>query len=250
MTNAASAAPDADEGPPDSPEPTVGAFDEPVGEEPEARRRPGPLPGGRACPCARAASRRSAPARASTTVAAASGRLRRKIHRHDDPLDERAAGGRPGDRRDARERRPEADRAPRLCAVDAAEERERVRGQERARDALKRPRDDQGRLVRRRAREERGERESRGAGDEDRPPAVAVADRAADEVEGGERERVGEEDPLLARQAETEILLDRRERDDDHRRVDERERRAEDGGGERQPPPRLEAERLHGRRIR
>jgi len=83
-----------------------------------------------------------------------------------------------------------------------------------------------------------------------RADVEALADSAAHEVEGGERERIGEEDPLLARQAETEILLDRREGDDDHRRVDERERRAEDGGGERQPPPRLEAERLHGRRIR
>ena len=100
------------------------------------------------------------------------GRREREVEEEDpaprDPFDERAAGGRPGDRGDARERRPEPDRAPRVCAVDAAQERERVRGQERARDALERPRDDQGRLVRRRAREQGGEREASRAGDEDR----------------------------------------------------------------------------------
>ena len=187
-----------DEGPPDGAEAAVGALDEAVGEEPEARGRER---GTWEVEAARALRGGVIPAAGEREEDRGGGE--RQVQEEDpaprDPLDERPAGRRAEDRCDARERGPEPDRVPRVLAVGGPEERERVRGQERARDALERPRDDQDGLVRRRPGEERGEREAARARDEDAPPAVAVADRAADEVEGRERERVGEEDPLLAR---------------------------------------------------
>ena len=239
----------AHEGPPDRAEAAVGALDEPVGEEPEARGRQGRS--GEVEP-ALALGRGLVTAPHESQHDGRGGE--RQVEEEDpapgDPLDERAAGGGSRDRGDARERRPQPDGTSGFGTVDAAEKREGVRGQERAGDALERPRDDECGLVRRGAREQGGDCEAGRARDEDPAAAVAVPDRAADEVQGRERQRVGEEDPLLACQAEPEILLDGRERHDDHRRVDERQRRPEDGGGEGQPSPRIEAERLHGRRIR
>ena len=81
-----------------------------------------------------------------------------------------------------------------------------------------------------------GEREADNAGHECLAAAAPVADRTGGQVERGERERVGQEHPLLADEAEVEVVLDRRQRDDDHGRVDERERRPEHGRGERQTP--------------
>ena len=165
------------------------------------------------------------------------------------PFHERPADRRAGDRGDARERGPEPDRAPGLVAVRGAQERERVRGQERARDPLQRAGEQQHLLVRRCPGEERREREGPGTGDERPPPAVLVADRPAREVERGERERVGEEHPLLPGEAEAEVLLDRRQRHDHDRRVDERQRGADDRRRQRQPAALVERER-HRPRIR
>jgi hypothetical protein len=162
------------------------------------------------------------------------------------PLHERASCRGAEDGGDARERRPEADRPTGLRPVDRTEERERVGREEGAGDALEGAREDQHCFVRRGAGEERGEREARRAGDEDRPAAVAVADCPADEVESGKRQRVGQEDPLLAGQPQPEVLLDRGERNDDDGRVDERERRAEDGRRECQASPCIEPEGVHG----
>ena len=99
--------------------------------------------------------------------------------------------------------------------------------QHRAAHSLQRPAADQHGLARRERREQRRQREEDDADDERAAEADAVADRAADEVEGRERERVGEVDPLLAAEAEPEVLLHLRQRHDHDRRVEERERRAE-----------------------
>ena len=74
-----------------------------------------------------------------------------------------------------------------------------------------------------------------------RPAPVAVSDRPGRQVERRERERVGEDDPLLPGEAEVEVALDRRQRDEDDRGVDERERGADDAGGEGQPAAGLSA---------
>ena len=199
------------ERPPDVAEAPVGALDQAVRERAEADGGEQPRPGGPAAPreAARCSSQRPSSA-ARTTAAAASGRLRKKIQRHDDPLGQRAADRRPGDRRDARERRPEPDRAARRRR---RRRREAGRasswsGTRRRRPAARARRS----AARRSAPRPRGptSRRSRRARDERRPAPVAVADRAAGEVEGGEGERVREEDPLLAREAEVEVALDRR----------------------------------------
>src|SRR6185436_8381822 len=126
-----------------------------------------------------------------------------------DPLDERAANGRPRNRGYCRERRPEPDRASGLVAVDAAQKGERVRRQKGARDPLQRAGEDEKAARRGEAGEDRGNGEARGSRDERRSPPVAVADGAADEIERSEGERVGEDDPLLAGEAEVEVLRDR-----------------------------------------
>ena len=65
--------------------------------------------------------------------------------------------------------------------------------------------------------------------------AEDVAERPADEDQRAERQQVRVDDPLLQREAASEIALDRRQRDVDDRRVDEDDRRAEDAGHEDQP---------------
>src|SRR5439155_24708935 len=90
--------------------------------------------------------------------------------------------------------------------------------------------------VRRRSGERRGEREAGHAGDERLAAPAAVADGAGREVQRRERQRVGEEDPLLADEAEVEIVSDGRERDDDDARVNERERRSQHRRGEGEAP--------------
>ena len=167
------------------------------------------------------------------------------------PLDDRAADRRPDDGRDAREGRPEADRAAGL--------RRRRRARSSASELV----------VRNAPPIPCSVRAAISTGPSGAAPAMAEATAKAatpalkavrrptrsptaprEEVERGERQRVAEEEPLLAREPEAEILLDRRHRDDDDGGVDERHRRAEDRRRERQAPPRAEVERLHGRRIR
>ena len=125
-------------------------------------------------------------------------------------------------------RGPDPDRAPGLLLVERPDQREAVRRDERGRDPLEGARGDQLLDVLREPGERRGERRRRRPPREDAPPAEAVAERAGDEVERDERERVGERDPLLAGEAEVEPLADRRQRERDDERVQERERRSED----------------------
>ena len=69
--------------------------------------------------------------------------------------------------------------------------------------------------------------------------AVAVAERARRQIERRQRERVAEEDPLLARQPEPELLVDRRQRDVDDEGVEKRHRRPEDRRHEHEALPRV-----------
>ena len=61
------------------------------------------------------------------------------------------------------------------------------------------------------------------------PPAVPVAERAAEQEEAGERQRVGVHDPLQAREPGIEVAADRRQRDVDDGRVERGEAGAEHG---------------------
>ena len=181
------------------PKPRSGAFDEPVGEQRRTPRRRAPRRGCRAGPSARGGASLQRPTCARTTVAAASGRLMKKIHRQETHSTSAPPAGGPAIVATLVNDVQSPIARPASVAVDAAQERERVRRQEGAGDALEGARDDQRRPFGAAPARSGGEREARGAGDEDAPPAVAVADRAADEVERRERQRVGEEDPLLAR---------------------------------------------------
>ena len=104
-------------------------------------------------------------------------------------------------------------------------------------------------LVGRRACYDRGQGEADRSSDERVTASVAIADGARCEIQGCEGERIGEEDPLLAGEAEVEVALDRRERDDHYRRVDEGERGAEDRRHQRQRPAPLGLRVRQGMRI-
>ena len=114
------------------------------------------------------------------------GEHERHVHREDhapgEHVDEQPAERRPDRDRRARAGRPRADRRrPLPGAEDRGDDRQRARHEQRAERALQRARADQ-QLDRRRDRaDERRGAEARGADREDPPPAVEVAERAADE---------------------------------------------------------------------
>src|SRR5262249_44337482 len=70
---------------------------------------------------------------------------------------------------------------------------------------------------------------------------VAVAERAAEQDQRGQRQQVAVEDPLQRAGAGAEVLADLRQRDVDDGAVEERHPRAGDGNGE-QPAPRAVGE--------
>ena len=129
--------------------------------------------------------------------ATASGRLIRKTQRQPSRLDEPAAEERADRAGDAAEAGPGADRpAAVLLPEGRLQDGEAARGQQRAADALQRP----GRTS---SLERRGERaEQRGGREPDDPdhedPAAAepVAERAAEQDQRGQRERVAVDGPL------------------------------------------------------
>ena len=158
-------------------------------------------------PAARSFSPR--PATASTIVTTASGTLIRKTQRQENGLHDHAAERRAAHGGKARERRPEPDRAPGLPRPRHAQEREARRRENGAADALQRAAADQHALVRRERGQQRRDGEQDDADDERPPEPHAVADRTADEVEGRQRERVGEVDPLLAGEPEPDVVVHR-----------------------------------------
>ena len=107
------------------------------------------------------------------------------------------------------------------------DDRERPRHQERAGDPLQSPGPDQESGARSDRAERRRHAESRQPDHVDPTPPELVAQRAADEEQRDERERVGLDDPLLAGEAGVEVAGNRGQRDVDHRRVEKDHRRAE-----------------------
>ena len=81
--------------------------------------------------------------------------------------------------------------------------------------------------------------EAADAGEEDPAASEAVAERAAEQDERGERQRVGVDHPLQAGGAGAEVGTDRGQRDRDDRGVEEGHARPQNGGEQDPPPGRL-----------
>ena len=77
---------------------------------------------------------------------------------------------------------------------------------------------------------QRGQREAAGAEHEHAPPAEPVTERAAEQDQPGERERVAVEDPLQAGERGVEVVGDPRQGEVDDGAVEHRHARAEHGG--------------------
>ena len=127
------------------------------------------------------------------------------------------------------------DRPAAVPSVGGSKKAEAGRCEQAAGDALKDAAGDEHLLTGRDPAEHRGESEPDRANDEHVPPAEAIAERAADEVERCQRQGVREDDPLLTSEADAEIAFDRRQRDIDDGGVHERHRGARDGRKENEP---------------
>ena len=156
------------------------------------------------------------------------GRLIRKIARQEiAPISQPPSSG-PSAVGDAAEARPGADRPGPVAGPEAGlDDRQAAGGQQRAADPLQQPRADQQLDARRDRAEQRGDGEEADAEDEDAPPPVAVAERAAEQDQRGEGQQVAVEDPLQGAGAGVEVAADVRQRDVDHGAVEERHPRAE-----------------------
>ena len=151
-------------------------------------------------------------------------------HRAPGPLDQEAAEERADRPGDAAQARPGADGRGAVAAVERRrDQRQAARGQQRAADALQRAPGDEELHRRREPAERRGHREPHDADDEDPAAAEAVAERAAEQDQPGEGERVAVDRPLQRREARVELGADALERDVDHRRVEQGQPRPEHG---------------------
>ena len=150
-----------------------------------------------------------------------------------DRADQVAAEQRPERRRHAAQPRPGADRAGAVAGPEAGlDDRQAAGRQQGAADPLDQPGDDQQLGARRDRAEQRGGGEEADAEDEDAPPPVAVAERAAEQDQRGEGQQVAVEDPLQGAGAGAEVAADVRQGDVDDGAVEEGHPRAGDGGGE------------------
>ena len=147
---------------------------------------------------------------------------------------------------------PSPDQAPIARARSSGrnaglQDRQAARRQQRAADALHRAGGHQRLDVRREPAGQGRHGEPDGADDEDPPAAEAVAQRAAEQDQRGEGQRVGVDRPLQPGHAGVQVLADLGQRDVHDRGVDEGQPRPEHRGGQHPPGPRL-AERQPGRR--
>ena len=110
-------------------------------------------------------------------------------------------------------------------------DRSRAR-QQRPADSLQQPPEDQQLDVRGDRAERRGDGEEADTEDEDAPPPVAVAERAAEQDQRSQGQQVAVEDPLQSAGAGAEVAADLRQRHVDHGAVEEGHPRAGDGDGE------------------
>ena len=85
--------------------------------------------------------------------------------------------------------------------------------------------------------DQRRDREPDHAELEDLAPAHPVTERAAEQQERGQRQRVGRDHPLQAGDAGVEVLADMRQRDADHGGIERGDARAEDRRGEHPASP-------------
>ena len=164
-----------------------------------------------------------------------SGTLMRKARRQRQALHEDAAEERADDRGRRRARRPEADRAPALLAVEVGgDDREAARDEDRAERSLEDPRDDQDLHRRGEAAGHRGGAEADEADAERPPPPVVVADRAGQDQQRGEHREVRAVDvrePFQpSDEGDRQLAADRLERHVHDRRVEEHDGRSEDRG--------------------
>ena len=149
----------------------------------------------------------------------------------------------------AAEAGPRADGGhPVILGEGGLQDGQAARGQQRPADALQGARRDQHPDVRRHPAQQRRDGEPHGADDEHLPPPVAVPERAAEQQQPGQGERVGVHHPLQAGHAGVELPADGRERDADHGRVERGHARAEHGGGHHPPARRGRQPQGRGRR--
>lgn len=145
-------------------------------------------------------------------------------------VDEPAADERADRRSDATEARPHADGPRSLVGMKAGlDDGERARRQQRAADTLQGTREDQHSCGRRETAQQRAEREPDHPDDEDPAAAVTVAERATQENQPGQRDRVRVTDPLQGRQWGVQVVADVRQRDIDDGGVQQRHAGAQHG---------------------
>jgi hypothetical protein len=120
--------------------------------------------------------------------------------------------------------------------------RQAPRGQERAPDPLHHPRGDEDLDRGGHRAQQRRHREQANADHEDTAPAVAIAQRSAEEDQRCQGELVAVENPLERACRGVQVAPDRGQRDVDHRPIEERHARSQDRD-EEHPTPGAAAER-------
>ena len=151
-----------------------------------------------------------------------------------------AADERPDGAGDAAEARPGADRLTAILLHEGGiDDGEAARCEQRTANALERARGDQHLDVGRQRAQRRGNREPDGAEHEYSTSTVPVAERAAQENERSQRERVTGDRPLQSVELGVQVVAERRQGDVDHRRVDHGETRAQHCRGHQPPARRL-----------
>jgi len=118
------------------------------------------------------------------------------------------------------------------------DDREAPRREQGGADPLERPGHDQRWGVGGHAADQGRAGKPENADHEQSPAAVAITERAAEQQQPGQGERIGVHDPLKAREADAEVLADGGERDIDDRRVEHHEARAEHRDQQDPPPSR------------
>ena len=139
--------------------------------------------------------------------------------------------------RDAPERRPRADR-PRAVgrAKGGLDDREAAWGEQSRSHSLQRPRADEDRHAPGERAQKRRGHEPHDPDDEDAPAPEPIAERAGEEDERGEGDRVRGDGELELGYPSVELAPDRRQGHVDNGRVELRQARAEHGG-EQDPAP-------------
>ena len=139
---------------------------------------------------------------ATSMITTANGTLMQEDQPPAHRVDQHAAQERPDQPGDAGQRRPQADRAGAVLVPERGlDEREAARGEQRAADALQGAGRDELAGGLREPAQQRGRGEPADADDEHLAAAVAVTQRAAEQDERGQRQRVRGDGPLQARTA-------------------------------------------------